>query len=386
MPLKPKNRLDPYTGILLAIIAVNAFLKWRFFCGLVQADDFSYGVYSYTMFKGIWPWNMDMDFRMLRMGLMFPVSMVFMILPPTEFSAVLFPMLASFGTLVMVYLIGKKLYGPNAGIFGALVIATFPADVIFGTMILPDILVPFYLSAAVWMFLNAGSGEGLKQKVWYALTGFFVFLAFVTRENSYYFMLFFLPFAFNPKRWKQGLYLIGLGFALPITALYGMYYLKTGDFLFNVHLATHARDPQIASGYIPPNSVNWLTQLKYMLPVMNPVRRNFLSPMYGMTFYAGIPCMIYTAAVAYRKNDYKRLIIPWWFLIGYLFLEFGTISFSHYQLMKKLPRFLLMVTPAMAIGCGVVMNEALGFGARWIKKVKDIKFLKISGSITMVLL
>ena len=37
-------------AILGAILVLNALLKWQFFCGLVQADDFSYGVYSFSMF------------------------------------------------------------------------------------------------------------------------------------------------------------------------------------------------------------------------------------------------------------------------------------------------------------------------------------------------
>jgi len=367
-----------YYYALFAILALSIVLKWRFFCGLVQADDFSYGVYSYTMFRGIWPWNGEMDFRILRFGLMLPVSLIFGILPPNEVTAVLFPAAASLGTIVLVFLIGRRLYGPNAGIIGAFVFATFPGEVLYGTMLLPDIVVPFYLGLAVMLFLFAEEDKGHKGKLYYLLAGFCIFAAFVTRENSYYFFLFFLPYAFSAQRWRRGLYLIGAGFIVPVIALYGVYYLKNGDFLYNVHLAMEARDAQIASGYIPANAVNLFTQFKYMFPVFIQ-GGGMLSGTFGFTFYLGLPCLVYTVLRALKRKDRSGLLVPWWFLIVYLFLEFGTLSFSHYQVMKKLPRFLLTLTPAMALGFGVTVNDALGLGARTIKRWKDFRIRWLTG-------
>ena len=386
MPGIRKRKPDRYVPALLVVIVINIMLKWQFFCGLVQADDFSYGVYSYTMFRDIWPWSEDMDFRMLRFGLLLPPALFFRIFPLTEFIAVLFPMIASVGTIILVFFIGRLLFGPMVGIMSAFIIATFPSDVIFGTMLLPDIVVPFYLCGTVLFFLHAERREGLKAKILYGLAGFFVFLAFITRENSYYFLLYFTPFAFTTERWKRGLYYVGIGFGLPIMLLYGVYYLKTGDFLFNVHLATKARDGQIASGYIPPNSVNRFTQFYYMFPVFFKRLGRFMSAMHGLTFYFGVPCLVYTAVKAVRKKNRMWLVIPWWFLLVYLFLEFGTLSFSHYQVMKKLPRFLLTLTPAMAIGYGVVMSDALFLGKKSVKKLTIFKYRWLFRFVTLIAL
>ena len=35
-----KANLDPYISALIVIFAINVYLKWRFFYGLVMADDF----------------------------------------------------------------------------------------------------------------------------------------------------------------------------------------------------------------------------------------------------------------------------------------------------------------------------------------------------------
>ena len=397
--IKKPTKIDPYSAVLLLILALNAVLKWRYFCGLVAADDFSYSVYSYSMFRLPMSWDMSMDFRVLRLALLLPVTFLFRFLPPVDFVAVLYPMAVSFGSVVLVYLIGKKLYGVNAGILAAFVLATFPADIIYSTMLLPDGVVPFFLCLSVWSFLNADSETGRRAKLWYLAAGFSLFLAFITRENSYYFLLFFLPYAFKRERWNNGLYLFGAGFALPVVVLYSIYYVKSGDFLFNLHLAQHYRDPLIESGYIPENSRNWYSMLYLMFPgffMKLTGRPVYLSALFGVTFYAGIFCVVYTTVKAFRKRDFRLLLAPWWFLIVYLYLEYGTISFSSYQMMRKLDRFLLTLTPAMAMAFGVVISDVLGLGGEKlinrkllnekIRKFKKTKLRHLSAFIMLVVL
>ncbi len=362
-----KRRVDVSVWLLLGIIALNAALKWRFFSGLTQADDFSYGVYSYTFFRLPLPWDMTMDFRALRLALLLPVSLVFRLLPPSEFAAVLYPMLASFAMIPLVFLIGRKLYGNAAGLFAAFALATFPGDIIYGTMLLPDVLAPFFMVCAVWAFLNADDSTGGHSKGWYLSAGILMFLAFNTRENSYYFFLFFLPFAFRKERWKKGLWLMGAGFAAPILLLYGFYALKTGDFLYNLHLAQNQRDPLISSGYIPPNAKNWYMNIYFMFPGFFRAitgQPELASPLFGFTFFLGVPLLLYSAVKGWIRHDRLLMLAPWWFLTGYLFIEFGSISFSSYQMMLKLPRFLLTVTPPMALAYGFALSEAFGLGGK----------------------
>jgi hypothetical protein len=359
-----RNRIViPPLAILGAVLVLNALLKWRFFCGLVQADDLSYGVYAFSLFRLPMSWEMDMDFRSLRLALLLPVALLFRVFPTAEFVAVLYPMALSFGTIILVWLIGRRLYGEAAGLFAAFVLATFPADVVYGTMLLPDIAVPFWLSLAVWALLVAEDG-GARVRWWYAASGFAVFLAFITRENSYYFALFFVPLAFSAARWRKGLWCAVAGFVVPVILLYGLYGLKSGDFLFNLHLAQHYRDEYMSQGRIPPNDQNRFTLIFYMMPVFTrgfQGGKGLLSSMYGLIFYVGIPCLVYTAFRGMRREKPSWMVPGWWFLVVYLFLEFGTVSFSEYRMMQKLPRFLLTLTPPMAIAFGAVLAEATGF-------------------------
>ena len=53
-------------------------------------------------------------------------------------------------------------------------------------------------------------------------------------------------------------------------------------------------------------------------------------------------------------------------------------------MMKKLPRFLLTLTPALALGYGVALSDAIGLGTVKIKKFKNVKFRQVSGSIAFI--
>ncbi len=380
-----RRKIDHVLIVLAFIFIVNVLLKWRFYSGLVWADDFSYGVYAFRLFRVPLPWNMDVDFRMLRLTLMLPVSLIFRVLPPTEFTAVLYPMMLSFGTIYLVYRIGTVLFGTTAGLCAAAVIATFPADVAFGTMLLPDTIVPFYLALSVWAFLKGESAEQGRARFWYLLAGISVFLAFNARENSYYFLLFYVPFVVSRDRWRRDFYMGIIGFTVPILLLYAVYYVKSGDFLYNLHLAETYRDPLIASGYIPRNADNWLTQLRFMFPFLFTRSSDgmwFLSSTYGLAFFLGVPCLVYTVIKSLKRRNYFMLIAFWWFLIGYLFLEFGTISFTSYQMMKKLPRFLLILSPALALGYGVVLADIIrSVRKRYRREKKIITYHVIPGVV-----
>ncbi len=389
MPELRKKVFQPELVMLVFAILVSAFFKSLYFNGLVMADDFSYGVYAFSLFREPLPWDMSLDFRALRFSLLLPVAVLYRFFPPTEVVSVLYPLLLSFGAIVVVFGIARKLAGPTAGGFAALVMALMPGNIRFGTMLLPDVVAQFYIACAVLLFVYAEQAKDRKTFVWYALSGVSVFLAFNARENSYYFMLFFLPFAFNRNRWKRGLYMAGVGFAVPVLLLYLLYWVKSGDFLYNLHLAQKYRDPLIKSGYIPPNSINWHMIFYYMFPGFFPARSEgfgLTNPVFGLTFLLGVPVLIYHTIRGLKKRDRMLLIIPWWFLTGYLFLEFGTVSFSSYHMMRKLPRFLLIVTPAVAVAGGLVLSQMFSLIRERLKKKNKLVVSIIQGIIVSVII
>jgi len=197
MPGPEIRRIDPAWWVLAGIVAVNAILKAVYFSGLCQADDFSYGVYAQSFFRLPLPWDATLDFRALRLALLLPVSVLFRILGTSEFAAVLYPTVASFGTLLLVFAIGRRVAGTAAGLFAAGVFAISPGDVIYGTMLLPDVLAPFYMTAAVWAFMRGDASPG-RAKWWWLGAGFSMFRVQLPRE------LVLVPFLLSSVRIQRG--------------------------------------------------------------------------------------------------------------------------------------------------------------------------------------
>src|SRR5262245_42489092 len=81
--------------------------------------------------------------------------------------AVRLPMsLAALALLVSVYLLGRDLAGPNAGFFSALVLATAIGPYIYTRFFIPDILVCFWLTLTVHLFLRALEGKAVRVWCW----------------------------------------------------------------------------------------------------------------------------------------------------------------------------------------------------------------------------
>jgi len=108
--------------------------------------------------------------------------------------------------------------------------------------------------------------------------------------------------------------------------------------------------------------------------------------LYGLAFFLGVPGLLYSVLKSVRMRRWTFLLAPWWFLISYLFLEFGTISFQNYQMMKKLPRFLLILTPAIALGYGVFLSDIFNVVRKKIKKAKKLTIGIIPGTVLIGIL
>ena len=108
-----------------------------------------------------------------------------------------------------------------------------------------------------------------------------------------------------------------------------------------------------------------------------------VSSLFGITFYIGVLSIVYITVSALRKRNYRLLIAPWWFFIVFLYLEYGSISFSSYQMMRKLDRFMLTMTPAMALAFGVVLSDVWGFGKERITSVRKIHIRRIAGPLSL---
>jgi 4-amino-4-deoxy-L-arabinose transferase-like glycosyltransferase len=124
-------------------------------------------------------------------------------------------------TIVLVYLIGRRLAGPLAGLAGAALFALYPVAIFFTGKLMSEPLATLTLAGAVLSFFWAGD-PGRPRWAW-ALPGFLLGLTAFARPEYLAFVAVFAPLAFvraaRTAGWRRGLVaaaIVAVAFALPI--------------------------------------------------------------------------------------------------------------------------------------------------------------------------
>ncbi len=338
---------------LLLILGFALTLRMIFFLGLWAADDFTYCRFVGQILNGERYFSPESEFRSLRWPTILPVVLSFGLLGVSEGAAVWGSLAYSLGGIVILFWIGRRLFGERVGLYAALLLAVFPADVLFATQLMPDIAISFFMGLSVFFFLKGEAAADRREALWfYGFCGLAMLGAFLCRVTAVYHFFFFICFLFSRRRLERGAWLTFGAFGVALGLLYFFYYIKTGDLFYELTLLNKIRTNEERLGRI---TRLFLTRnLEYMIPIINSrvgrvdlyaiEARIWLASTYlfGFFYYFIIPCFFFWA---FRTRREARLAIPvLWFCITYLYSEFGTISLSQYQNMVKMPRYLSVQT------------------------------------------
>ena len=113
-----QNRFLGNTKFLLfLIVAFGLLLRLVFFSGMGTSDDLSYSSYSYNVDKGI---NKDSTVTLeVRIGIIYATALSYSIFGVNDFSSVLFVLLTSLGSIILIFYFGKLLFDEKAGLMAA---------------------------------------------------------------------------------------------------------------------------------------------------------------------------------------------------------------------------------------------------------------------------
>jgi hypothetical protein len=290
----------------------------------------------------------------------------------------------SLGGIVVLFLIGRRLFGGRVGLYAALLLAAFPGDALFATQLMPDIAISFFMGLSVLFFLKGEAAADRREAMgFYGACGLAMLGAFLCRVTAVYHFLFFACFIFSRRRLERGAWLTLGAFGAALGLLYVFYYVKSGDLFYEMTLLKKIRANEERLGRI--TQLRLTRNLEFMVPILNSQvgrlnlyvveARVWLASTYlfGFFYYFILPCFFYWAFRMWqgarpaaqgpveggRTKSKERLSFAsrWgaclsaplsipvlWLLITYLYSEFGTISLSRYQHMVKLPRYLSVQT------------------------------------------
>ena len=136
---------------LIIILVIAITLRIVFYTGVNFNDDLVYLNFAHDITTG--KFHPHPYIFATRLLMQYPIAFFFLLFGVSEFSATLYLILASLGTIIFTYLIGKELFNNLTGLLAALLLAFLPLDIIYSTTITPDVPTAFYLAASVYLFI-----------------------------------------------------------------------------------------------------------------------------------------------------------------------------------------------------------------------------------------
>ena len=319
--------------IFLALILAFALaLRLLFFTGIGASDSLAYAELSYNFGNPEKISHGDL-FLSSRIGLFFPVNLLYGIFGVNEFSSNILVLLISLASIVLIYKFGKLLFNEKAGLLSALLMSFFPMDVVFSTRLLSDIPSAFFAALSVYFFLRS---EKIKRKAksgFYCLfSGLALGAAYLIREMSLLMGLFFIVYVVYKRKIRMEYFFMALGFVLMLSLEFLYFLSLTGNPFFrymsiSTEINTIVETDNYGRGSLPFS----LFHYPYII---------FTDSLLGL-FYPFIFIAMAYFIMRKKRETYSMLF---WFVPVLLYLSFGSESFARYVPIPVAARFLFIIS------------------------------------------
>lgn len=360
--------------IFALIVVVGIVFRIICFVGLSGDDPYFYANYALQVLeKNFDITNPDTPF-IFRYIIIYPVALFFKLFGIKHFSAVLFILLLSVAEIIIIFLLGKKLFNEKIGLISSFLLVFIPVNSVYATQLLPDIPISFFMSFAILLFLIGIDSS--YSIVYYFLSGCLIYCAYICRSISLIMIgtVFIGYIIYNKKMTPKFIFVI-IGFLIPFILTSMWYYFNTGDFLFDYHFLRKVYHYKFS--LLPKNLFSYL---KIMFPIIS-----FSKKIPHGFYHNGLLYYFVTAYIIYYliRRKYKKInhsninFCILWSLIIFIYLEFGLACITYTPLDRKIftvghihGRFLAPLTiPALILlanffceftSDNLLLNKAIG--------------------------
>jgi 4-amino-4-deoxy-L-arabinose transferase-like glycosyltransferase len=347
------------------------------FTGMVWSDDYDYAQLAVMIVEGrynpvdIGPYNL----YAWRFVMIYPLAFFFKLFGSTSESvAIIWPMLSSLATAVLLYVIGRKLFDSKTGLVAAALHLLYPSDILFSTSVLTE--TPFNLVIALSVLLFVFGEE--DRKPWVKIPLFFIsgaLLALPLYGRPYGILVLGAYGIFMVMRYIINLRYLAViaGFAGGIFLVEYLVHAETGRWFENFAVMKRMLDP-----YFTPTS-NISQHLDYYRQSL------FNSRMHHPHFYI----FVIGAGVLFawarfgegatpeedRRRRQNGFLVLFWLASILLYIEFGFMNLEHMTLMHKMERYLTIISAPISLGAAVFLAR---FVNRWALALSAIMFFIIA--------
>src|SRR6476469_8464927 len=132
----PKDVEDQYWTYFGFIVVAALLMRLACYTGLIASDDVGYSHFAQLIAQ--LHYKPELHHYALRYGLIVPLVALYALFGVREWPTILLPLVASTASVPAVMLIGNKLFGRRVALLAGLLVATFPGELQYATILVPE--------------------------------------------------------------------------------------------------------------------------------------------------------------------------------------------------------------------------------------------------------
>ncbi|MEM3841259.1 MAG: glycosyltransferase family 39 protein [Candidatus Micrarchaeaceae archaeon] len=383
--LKTTNFEGRYQYYMLTLIIIfGVILSIAFFKGMsLYGDDFEYVSFAPSILIGTFSENLNIF--SIRLLVDYPIAAFIWLFGYTNLGAGAYDLICYAITIPVVFLIGKRFHSIRAGLISSFLFAIYPSSLKWDTTPSPMLPLVLLISLSVLFYIYARDRNSI---LFYSISGFLGFAG--TEANPLAFLYIFMLSLYTifdlltRKKLRSNKKILALYYFIGLLAgstFFGSinlilshgspyynilftnrYYSNAGG--FDEIFYTNTNLYFYLNGYFPYNLnsilINILTlnfgkalqnlyQLYNRIFVINKIIPNDVGLFPYFALIGGI-------LLVYKRNKLAYPAIGWSVFI-ILYMEFGSMSITHYFPIYKLMRFAMIAEVPILIVLGIAISE-----------------------------
>jgi hypothetical protein len=232
---------------------------------------------------------------------------------------------ASVASVVLIFCIARRLFGPDAAIIAGVLAATFPLTIRYASILVPEPIAELYIIGAILLYVSTARTKPLLSGAW---IGLLLGMAYLTEEIAAFIGIAVLIETALRREWRLLAAIVSAGFAV-FAGEHAYYWLATGDPLFRLHSLAHHNAIQTPLRAMSSPSYRLFHRMPSLMLLPN--------IHFGLHSLAGV---LAGAMTLFLLPSHKTRLLLLWFAIPALYLNFGTSSLTHFTLLPIADRYL----------------------------------------------
>ena len=358
------GKLSPAVWLIL-IVAVGVALRILMWSHAWGSDDTNYAHDAWRAsfdFFGPMAEGAKHNHHSLRKGLLLPTALMYRLFGVSDWTTGAWSFVCSIGLIVVAHRFARRIFSSEpAGLVAAVLMAAFPLDIIFASVLWPTEPQAFLAALGMYLFFRAEdtASDGRPPAARdYFLGGACIGLAYLVHITALFLGLFFAAYiVVYWRRFRWQILLVAVGVVAVIFAEQLAFYIYHQEWLYSFRVTNESQNLGAGFGYIR----NWegtsllIEGTAWASFVAGPWSMALLNQEFALYYVVGLPAMIYVAIKARQPWAMRPLLL--WFVTQFLWIAYGSTNPAKWVWLGRMPRYYSPVTlPLMLVLTYVVVK------------------------------